>query len=71
LYAWRAPQSIGSGYVGPMISTPVQRAAMVTGAAGGIGLATAGLLRDGDSVLLADLDQGAGLRVDGGRLVRL
>jgi NAD(P)-dependent dehydrogenase (short-subunit alcohol dehydrogenase family) len=91
-----------------------QRSAVVTGAAGGIGLATARrLLRDGASVLLADLNQdklaaaaaglatdaepgriativcdvadalaflagddarficGAGLRVDGGRLVRL
>jgi NAD(P)-dependent dehydrogenase (short-subunit alcohol dehydrogenase family) len=36
-----------------------QRSAIVTGAAGGIGLATARrLLRDGASVLLADLDQG-------------
>jgi NAD(P)-dependent dehydrogenase (short-subunit alcohol dehydrogenase family) len=35
-----------------------QRSAIVTGAAGGIGLATARrLLRDGASVLLADLDQ--------------
>jgi NAD(P)-dependent dehydrogenase (short-subunit alcohol dehydrogenase family) len=37
---------------------PGQRSAIVTGAAGGIGLATARrLLRDGASVLLADLDQ--------------
>jgi NAD(P)-dependent dehydrogenase (short-subunit alcohol dehydrogenase family) len=36
-----------------------QRSAIVTGAAGGIGLATARrLLREGASVLLADLDQG-------------
>jgi NAD(P)-dependent dehydrogenase (short-subunit alcohol dehydrogenase family) len=36
-----------------------QRSAIVTGAAGGIGLATARrLLKDGASVLLADLDQG-------------
>jgi len=36
-----------------------QQAAIVTGAAGGIGLATARrLLKDGASVLLADLDQG-------------
>jgi NAD(P)-dependent dehydrogenase (short-subunit alcohol dehydrogenase family) len=35
-----------------------QQAAIVTGAAGGIGLATARrLLRDGANVLLADLDQ--------------
>ena len=42
-----------------MTSNPTQPAAIVTGAAGGIGLATARrLLRDGASVLLADLDQG-------------
>jgi NAD(P)-dependent dehydrogenase (short-subunit alcohol dehydrogenase family) len=42
-----------------MTSNPTQPAAIVTGAAGGIGLATARrLLKDGASVLLADLDQG-------------
>jgi NAD(P)-dependent dehydrogenase (short-subunit alcohol dehydrogenase family) len=41
-----------------MTPAPTQQAAIVTGAAGGIGLATARrLLRDGASVLLADLDQ--------------
>jgi NAD(P)-dependent dehydrogenase (short-subunit alcohol dehydrogenase family) len=42
-----------------MTSEPRPRAAIVTGAAGGIGLASARrLLRDGAGVLLADLDQG-------------
>jgi NAD(P)-dependent dehydrogenase (short-subunit alcohol dehydrogenase family) len=42
-----------------MTSEPLPRAAIVTGAAGGIGLASARrLLRDGAGVLLADLDQG-------------
>jgi NAD(P)-dependent dehydrogenase (short-subunit alcohol dehydrogenase family) len=41
-----------------MTANPSQHAAIVTGAAGGIGLATARrLLRDGASVLLADLAQ--------------
>jgi NAD(P)-dependent dehydrogenase (short-subunit alcohol dehydrogenase family) len=42
-----------------MTPAPTRQAAIVTGAAGGIGLATARrLLRDCASVLLADLDQG-------------